>query len=663
MQNVNSSNLTLLILTGVVSIIISLTSINAQEIEVTSSEAIVTASRIPQENYKTGRSVDIISHADILEYPVQSVDELLRYVTGVQTNMRAPFGVQNDIGMRGSTFSQVLVLIDNVRFNDPLTAHFNNNIPVSIAEIDHIEVIKGPAAAIYGSDAVGGLIHIKTKVYVEHEESRKLESVVDMSLGQNNLLMSDAALIMKKSKWLISGSMMNRISDGEQLVNPNFESGTSSDSLYSTDFDLRTYSAALGYQFNENTKLLLRAGYDFRDFNAKYFYTQSSFDESRETTTNEWGMAALTYRLNKHDVEVNFGYKSADDLFVFNPLFSPNDHNTQQYIGQYNHNFKWSNKTTLGFGAQYVRKTIVSTDRGDHENAGIGIYITGSHAITDRLFANAGLRLENDANFGNELLPQFSLSWKKDILVLRTSYGKSIRAADFTERYVSAQIATLTAGRNVGNPDLKAERSHSFDLGADVYLENGIKVSATGFHRQSSNLIDFSLRNESSIDNLTNLVAGADYFYADNITESSVTGLELTASQKWELWERGYFKANLGYTYLSTDAEAGNLSKYISNHPTLQFNSILAFKVYKINIHLASLYAKRNSELVEGIGEIPESYFTHNFKFAYNTLPNVQLYFEAFNLTDVEYQEIIGAAIPGRWWRFGISYTVDNTQF
>ncbi len=659
---------------AVVTFLMTSIQVIAQDIEVLASETIVTASRIPQENYKSGRSIEIIKREDILNYPVESIDELLRYVAGVQTNMRAPFGVQNDIGMRGSTFSQVLILIDNVRFNDPLTGHFNNNIPISMTEIDHIEVVKGPAAVAYGSDAVGGLIHIKTKVYVaDNNQDRNVEAIADIAFGQNNLVKSDVGMVLKKSKWLISGSMMTRIADGETLANPNFVLGTTTDSLYNTDFDLRSYSIALGKFFGDNTKVLVRGGYDYRDFNAKYFYTASAFDESRETTTNEWGMAALTHKRNKHNVEVNLGYKSVDDLFVFNPLFSSNDHNTKQYLGQYNHNYALSDKTTIGFGGQYIHKSIVSTDRGDHSNVSLGVYAEGTHAITDRLQINAGFRVENDENFGTELLPQLSLSWKKDIYVLRTSYGRSIRAADFTERYVSAQIPMLTAGRNAGNPDLLAEVSNSFDLGGDVYFENGIQLSATGFYRSSTNLIDFSLRNASTISNLTNLIPGEEYFYADNISESNVKGLELTARKKWYYQERILVDLNLGYTYLKTKVDAGTLSRYISNHPSSQLSSMLNFRVYKFNVSLASLLQYRNPEElvvfdelevpIVTIGNIPSSYLTHNLKVGYNTISNVQLYFEIFNLTNTEYQEILGAVIPGRWWSFGINYRVSDTEF
>jgi len=132
-------------------------------------QVIVTATRIPTASYKTGRSISIITADELRELPVTTVDEMLRYLPGINLNSRNDFGVQSDIGIRGSTFSQVLILVDDVRVNDPLTAHFNNNIPVPLSEIAQVEIIRGPAAASYGSDAVGGIIHIKTKTFISAE--------------------------------------------------------------------------------------------------------------------------------------------------------------------------------------------------------------------------------------------------------------------------------------------------------------------------------------------------------------------------------------------------------------------------------------------------------------------------------------------------------------
>ena len=117
-------------------------------------------------------------------------------------NSRGGFGVQADIGMRGSTFSQVLILLDNVRMNDPLTAHFNSNIPIAKSEIGIIEVIKGPSSASYGSDAVGGVIHIKSKSYLQKSNEKQIDFNGEVGIGQNQFENADVGFTISDNKWI-----------------------------------------------------------------------------------------------------------------------------------------------------------------------------------------------------------------------------------------------------------------------------------------------------------------------------------------------------------------------------------------------------------------------------------------------------------------------------
>ena len=116
---------------------------------------IVQTTRIPLKVNETGRSINILTKEQIQGLPATTFYELLQTISGVEIQSRGGFGVQGDIVMRGSTFSQVLVLIDGMRINDPLTGHFNCYVPVSNMEIERIEILKGAGASMYGPDAVG----------------------------------------------------------------------------------------------------------------------------------------------------------------------------------------------------------------------------------------------------------------------------------------------------------------------------------------------------------------------------------------------------------------------------------------------------------------------------------------------------------------------------
>ena len=134
-------------------------------------DVVVQSTLIELKNAQTGRSIEIIQGAQIQSLPVTTVDELLRYVPGIETQSRGAFGAQTDFTLRGSNFNQVLVLIDGQKINDPLTAHINSNIPISPSEIERIEIIRGSASAEYGPDATGGVINIISKTFSSNKQS------------------------------------------------------------------------------------------------------------------------------------------------------------------------------------------------------------------------------------------------------------------------------------------------------------------------------------------------------------------------------------------------------------------------------------------------------------------------------------------------------------
>lgn len=620
-------------------------------------QVVVTATRIPTASYKTGRSISIITADELRELPVTTVDEMLRYLPGINLNSRNDFGVQSDIGIRGSTFSQVLILVDNVRVNDPLTAHFNNNIPVPLSEIAQVEIIRGPAAASYGSDAVGGIIHIKTRTFLSAEMDKPVSTRGNVGIGKHNLNRTDLGVNLQKNKWHFSTAYKANIADGETYVNPNFLGGTDPDSLYQNFFDLRTISSAVAGKLGGGWSVYGRVGYDYRDFNAKYFYTRSGFDESEEIVKSLWTQGAIRYQKNKHEISLTGGYKTTKDLFVFNPLFAPNEHDTKQFFTNLLHHFQVNDKIRLASGVQLIDKKINSTDRGDHQNLAVGIYSILSYALSDRWQTHVSLRAEHDENFGWEFLPQASLSYRQNGFVFRTSYGRSVRAADFTERFISSQIPDLSPGRNVGNPDLQAESSHSFDVGGEYYFNKNGLFSLTGFYRKSSNLIDYSLRNSATITNVKNLREDADYFYADNLSGSSVIGLEGLVKYRFNWNNKIDFNTQLAYTWLKTKAQTGELSKYIANHPTHQLGLTLDLTAYDFQITSATSLSTRQDELVESIeGAIPKDYLITHLKFGYDLSNSFTPYIEIRNLTNTNYQEILGANLPRRWWSAGITW-------
>ncbi len=636
----------------------------------------VTASRITSTISESGKSVSVITQEDIRTMAVTSVDELLRSLPGVNINARQGFGVQADVGIRGSTFSQVLFMLDNVPLNDPLTAHFNTNIPVSLSEIGQVELIRGPASTSFGADAVGGVVHIKTKMYLEREVRTQggflRYAHTDVGAGQNGLQMLDSAAEFQANDWRFSASIRASSSDGERFDNPGFREGVSDQQNYNSYFSLFNTSAAVSRRFGENWAWYARAGYDYRDFDARYFYTRSIFDESVEEITNRWALTSLNYNRGSHRMEFNASYRVVDDIFDFNPAVAPaNEHTTGLLFLNLSHQYEFDpaqfrflgsglNRFRLMTGAQYLDKSIESTDRGNHQEAMGGFYLIGSARWNSGLSITSSLRLQLDATGSADFLPQLSAAYNFETITLRSSIGQAVRTGDFTERYISSALPNLTPLRNIGNPDLKPEKSLTIDAGFDWSPLPQITFSPTFFYRSSSNLIDYALTNADQISNATNLLPGEQYFYASNISESSARGVEMFLNGNFRVPGNRTVSTSTGYTYIKTTSDQETVSRYIANHPSHQISFSVDYRTRLFAIQSQSNYNVRSPEseaLVDG--NVPSSYFMTHLRFSISPFgEGIQFYSRIINLTDTQYQEILGAPMPGRWIMGGIQASI-----
>jgi vitamin B12 transporter len=658
----------------ILSIFFSLCSVSLlfAQISVELDSIMVTATRITTEISESGKHVSVLTREDIENMPVTSVDELLRSLPGVNINARQSFGVQSDVGIRGSTYSQVLFMLDNVPLNDPLTAHFNTNIPVSLSEIGQIELIRGPASTSFGADAVGGVVHIKTNMYLQRELDTGSERGIsianfDIAGGQHNLLMTDATLAMQANRWRFSTSARVSRSDGETYQNPGFAAGVSSQPEYNTYFDLFNISAAVSYRFSDRLSGYVRGGFDQRDFNARYFYTRSIFDESVEEIQSRWLLSAFTYSHGSNRTEINASYRSVNDIFTFNSEIAPvNEHTTGQLFLNLSHQIELAGESSrfryvrLMGGAQYLDKNIESTDRGDHRDGMGGIYAIGTASWINGLSITSSLRLQFDSAGQADLLPQVSAAYNLQNLIFRSSVGRAVRVGDFTERYISSAIPNLTPLRNIGNPDLQPEKSTTIDLGIDWRPARNLRLSPTVFYRSSSNLIDYTLTNADNIPNAANLLPGENYFYAQNISSSSTSGIELMGNGNFRIPAGTGISLQGGYTYIRTTSDQETVSRYIANHPSHQVSAGIQITHSWLSVYSQSEYNVRSPEaemLVDGV--VPSSYFITNLRITISPAQSgVKLYTRIMNVTETKYQEILGAPMPGRWIMAGVQLSL-----
>ncbi len=617
----------------------------------------VTAMQVPLSISETGRNISVLTAGDISALPANSIDEILQTIQGVEVQSRGGFGVQGDILLRGSTYTQVLILLDGMQINDPLTGHFNSYMTITPAEIERIEILRGAAAAMYGSGAVGGVINIISKTFAANQIGTSFSG--DLNYGEHKLIRTQQGFHQKLGKTSLSGGFSMNQSAGEQIQELEIDSTTILDS-YHNFFDLKTVGFSAARELGKQYTISLRSAYDHRHFGARYFYTSSPFDKSEETVANWWNQIQLKKSSGLRSTDVNLAYKYNTDRFVFSPDFASTNVHTSQLVNfTANHLCIVNTNLSVKAGLQADRRSIESNDRGDHENFHFGAY---AMAVYRRNAYNLSLslRADYDDNYKFEPSPQVNFSYVLPRLVLRASVGRSIRAADYTERFVSNNLTDLTPGRSLGNPDLEAERSWSEELGLDYQASKGLKLKATVFARQSTNLIDYVSTNQSQIGQVSDigsLQAGADYFFARNISEVGTNGLELEADFRQKLGGDRLLAINLGYTFVNTENDQEVVSVYISSHAKHLLSSRLSFTGKYLDLSFTSLFKQRQELLASAIDtNLSDSYFVCHSRIGLNLTEQIAVNFQIQNLFDEAYQNILGAKMPGRWLMAGVRW-------
>jgi len=599
------------------------------------SDVVVTASMLPQQEKETGRNIVSIKGSSLQNLPISSIDELLKYLPGIETQQRGPAGTQSNIIIRGGTFQQVLVIIDGIRINDPLTGHFNSYIPLHPEDINRIEIIKGAASAIYGSDAIGSVVNIITNG-LQQKNQHKLS--VGSKWGSYNSRSNNFWWGAQKEKWKLSVSSQQNKADGENLR------GTTG--YYNNSF----YAANFNFAFASNWKLHVLYANDNRDFNAQNFYTTFKSDTASEIVKSNWTQMGLSKQYTHKIVKFDVAYKNLSDRFRFNPAGSFNENKTSLFVGQGSVQFTHNPNHQIVTGAQWIHKKIRSNDRGNHELTHGAAFLIATHKLPKNIFINESLRIDWDQSYGWIIIPQVNGSWVNGNLTTRASFGKGVRDADFTERYNNYNKSIVTGG-SIGNPFLQAEKSWSYELGADYRMGSNFKWGATAFLRNQNNLIDWTPTPYPMMPRQSNLVITGNYSLATNVSSVKTKGIEtdLTYNKKW----REDYELNLstGLVWLSSTSPNKTPSFYISSHARFLWNEQIVFRANQLQLSINSVYKIRNAQTASAINAaLSSNYFLVNSKFSYLTSKRKgNVFLEITNLTNTPYSDLLGAIMPSRW--------------
>ena len=606
----------------------------------------ITSSLQPIPASRTGRNITSISGESFHKLPVHSLDELLRYVPGVEVQQRGPAGSQADIVLRGGTFQQVLIILDGLRLNDPNTGHFNAYIPIAPVEIERIEILKGAASAIYGSEAVGGVIHIITKAFAAKKNQAKKQLAVEGTAGEYQLFNASAGGFFQQKNTAVGAGILTNNSIGQQQRGQR------------GFFNNHTGSISLKQFISDKWSIAIRSGYDERKFGAQNFYTTFVSDTANEKVVSNWNQAAIQFAQGKHTVTLDAGYKNVQDLFQYNSRSTPNNNRSKLLQLLLSDHYQLSDKTAISTGLQYQNKHISSNDRGSHTVDHAAAFVVLNQQWK-KFSMSPSVRIDHNELRGTEFVPQINLSYNVNKWQLRASAGKTIRDADFTERYNNYNKAFVSGG-SIGNPGLVAERSFSYEAGTDYFAGKNLKLSASVFQRRQSDLIDFITTPYANMPRKTNLSPTGTYALATNIAKVTTSGLEMDVQFNKTFNNQHAIASTLGLLWMDSKGSNTTPSFYISSHAKFLTNFSFEYSNNIFALSSTGIYKHRTAKAATAIqARVNADFFMMNSKLSvFVWKKKAAVFVEVDNMFDKVSSDLLGTQLPGRWLMVGMKLNI-----
>ncbi|MDR3267844.1 MAG: TonB-dependent receptor [Tannerella sp.] len=607
------------------------------------SEVVVTATRAQTNRNNVPVTISVINREEIEESSESALLPVLsERVPGMFVTRRSitGFGVGSSgagtISLRGAgNGNELLILIDGHPQYMGVMGHHMPDAYVA-SDVEKVEVIRGPASIIYGSNAMGGAINIIT---------RKQEAD-GWSVNGHALYGSYNTQKYQASSGLKAGKFSGYLSLNHDQTDGNRTNPIDGDSK-SARFTINNGYAKLGYQASDHFQVwgdVSLASYETKNPGAT---SAPMFDNVADilrgvasaTLENNYGKTngAFTFFYNFGDHKIDDGYAEGGSPSPF--YFRSKDHNYGITWYQIFRPFR-GNMVTAGidfknFGGRawnnYKDNTTpddVNTDTTLYE---IGGYVVMQQTLFEKLTLNAGVRLEYNEQFGSKWIPQIGLAYRPlQHTVVKASVSKGFRSPNIRELYYKAGWAGA-------NPELKPEEMINYELsiGQD-FLDGRLSAELTGFIANGNNLI---VTDWSSGYPPTNRNTG----------EFKNKGIEL--SVKWEALKNLRIQGN--YSYLKMDSP-------LLYSPEQQFYLSASYRWNKWTANVNYQYIKNlYSVLAEGSAPAQvESYGLLNAKLSYRPLKWLDVFLKGENLTDTNYAIMHEFPMPGVAVFGGISFSL-----
>jgi len=573
-------------------------------------EVVVTALRTPRLRSQVPWNTTIITRKEIEDAGVFKLGDILRSLPGVVVKADRDLSSAIQVSFRGSTAQQVLVLLNGTRINSPTLGSFDLG-NLLLTDVERIEVVKAPLSALYGADAVGGVINIITRPATEQPR-------YDLTTSYGSFATYNLSL---------SGSGPHYFFSAAKLGSAGFS-------------DNNDYQ---GQDFN------LRLSNNFDQINVEVGLKQYRADkgvgsptvQARQTENNSF--YDVKVRADKLGIDSTIAQSELDQKYNNAAWGVSSRHQTRTRI------FNLEKTADMGvvgaglFGFEYRRDNSNSTDSGVRVLENRAVYVQDELGIADAAKLVLGLRYDDNLTYGNHYNPRIGwvMSPWSDVNV-RLSWGTAFRAPTINDLYWnSSTYPTFSGGVGTteGNINLKSETASNLDLTIERNLGPQSLVRFSLFLSTIKDMIQWANISSSTVD---------EFWTPSNVSSANIQGIELEYSKP--ILE----SLDLFLNFTHQNAKDSATDKFLVYRPQNRTNAGL-------NYHNQA--GVNSNLLIKNVGEQftntantnkLEPYTIVDFMFS-KELGNGRLKFDVANLFNTSYMETALSPMPGRKYTLGFN--------
>lgn len=587
--------------------------------EVARENVVVTATRVEMPQSSVGSTVTVVDREQLAQRQSPSLVQALREVPGLDVVQYGGAGGTASTFIRGAKSEQTLVLVDGVPLNDPAGLGRGADISqVPVQNIERIEVLRGPQSTLYGADAIGGVINIITR-----KGSGPASGEFLAEAGSFNTFNEKAEIRGGTDRYHYSAGASRQDSQGISSASER-NGNTEKDGYGRTEA-----SARLGWtpveEFEANGLVRWNhARYDYDSAPSGVMMDSDDSGESDALLLYGEGKAKLVDGLWRPRLGGTWGRQSRDDTSsmgnsTFDSLLQKLEWQNDLYLGK-------ANLVTAGL--EYQQESAESTyeafgyvDRFDRKSARHQSAYAQDIVTTGPLTTTVGGRVDSYDTFGTEttwrVAPVYDIAATGTRV--RGSYGTGFKAPSLFQLYSI-----------YGSKDLNPETSRGWDAGVEQDIMDGtLTVGATYFENEFNDMIDYDFV-MSSYGNVSKAEArGVETF----VVAKPVKDLSVRAS----------------YTY--TDTEDGTTGMDLIRRPRNKaaLDTTYAFTPkFRGTVGLVYVGERQDQDFSTFSNTTLDSYTLVNLYASYDVYKNVTLFGRLENLTDEEYEEVLGYGSPGR---------------